>query len=465
MRAHRHRWHGLIDRLLSFHLPVSHGAAVIALIGIGLQLPGALPTRPQAPADDSPPLPVLWISLDDCVPLSGPDTCASQPKLRIDTHDSGGSWPQGLTIELRLGERQITCLGLPCITGLPITDDQGLDITFWAAAPEKQRGPTYSARARMLPIEDPSGRAPDGWYVQILSTQWAGHPLESCSVLWEAFPPLQGLPAWLANPEQPEALATEVQYHFLAARLIAEGAVDAGDCPAGGWLEADVPNACGMQRAAPLLTAWQNQFDPVIIQTAAQAHLPATLLKDLIAQESQFWPGSIPALGEFGLAHLTDDGADNTLLWNRPFYDSFCPSAFPEAYCNRGYAQLSDYGRSVLRAALLDSVNADCNDCTWGVDLARARTSVSLLGETLQAYCSQTARMIFNTAHCSPGKVSSYEDLWKITLASYAAGPGCTSSALKRASADGKELSWENVSGALSDPCTGAVDYVERIGH
>ena len=62
-----------------------------------------------------------------------------------------------------------------------------------------------------------------------------------------------------------------------------------------------------------------------------------------------------------------------------------------------------------------------------------------------------------------PGRVSTYEDMWKLTLVNYNAGSGCLSDAVKFTQLDGQDLTWENVSAHLPVSCQGAVDYVNDI--
>jgi len=43
-------------------------------------------------------------------------------------------------------------------------------------------------------------------------------------------------------------------------------------------------------------------------------HLPAQLLKNLFARQSQFWPGVFRDNPDAGLSQLTENGADPALL-------------------------------------------------------------------------------------------------------------------------------------------------------
>ncbi len=302
-----------------------------------------------------------------------------------------------------------------------------------------------------------------GWYVQVLSTQWRGGPVDACAVAWDTFPPVGGSPFWLTTPDGSDQLASDVMYHYLGSRLILLGAVDVSGCPGGGLTEDAAPSACGAERAGPVVLEWQNQFDEAILDASRSSQIPASLVKAVIAQESQFWPGSIVDRGEYGLGHLTEQGADNTLLWNKEFYNAYCPKVLGNAYCGQGYSHQSEYRSSLLRGSLLASVDADCSDCERGVDLDVAREGIQLLPETLKAYCAQTGRMVANVTREAPGRGTTYVDMWELALASYAAGSGCVADALKAASRKRELISWSSVSNEFSSTCSGAIDYVDHV--
>jgi hypothetical protein len=252
-------------------------------------------------------------------------------------------------------------------------------------------------------------------------------------------------------------------YHFLASELINIGVVDVAACAGGGLTSDGAPNACGAEAARSAVIDWQNRFDEAILEAARQSAVPAFVVKAVIAKESQFWPGSIEGRDEYGLGHLTEQGADNTLLWNKGFYEAYCPAILGETYCGVGYSHQSDYRRAYLRGSLLGAVNADCPDCEWGIDFETAQEGVGVLVETLKAYCFQSGRMISNVTREAPGLGTSFEDLWKLTLASYAAGPGCVADALRIAWKKGELISWSSVANDLPEACSGAREYVDYI--
>src|SRR4030095_8995519 len=87
------------------------------------------------------------------------------------------------------------------------------------------------------------------WYVDVLSDQWAGVPLASCVRDWGILPPIGGPPEWISTPTQSEKLGTDIPYTYLAANLIATGAVDASSCADDGLLPDGGASTCGMEVA------------------------------------------------------------------------------------------------------------------------------------------------------------------------------------------------------------------------
>jgi hypothetical protein len=278
------------------------------------------------------------------------------------------------------------------------------------------------------------------------------------------FPPVGGPPEWLTTPKQSEELSSDIPYTYLATNLIVQGAVDASACTDSGLLpNGGGVNQCGLEKSRPAVIEWQNQFDELILSTAKETAIPARLLKNLFALESQFWPGIYQGATDVGLGQLTEDGADTTLLWNNSFYEQFCPLVYPEDTCGNGYMHLKEDEQKELRRALVGSVNAMCEDCPLGLDLTQADFSVVVFAHTMIANCEQTGQVISNYTGQTPGNVASYEDLWKFTLVNYNAGGGCLAEGITRALGEGLDLTWSNVSPFLLGACSGAIDYVNNI--
>jgi hypothetical protein len=337
-----------------------------------------------------------------------------------------------------------------------------MTLEFWADSSFGDSSQRFTGLIRVIDTGVSPAPGGGGWYVDVLSSQWRGRRLSSCSQTWQAFPPIGGPPAWLSTPDIPELLATEEPYAFLAGRLISAGLVEAGGCPNNGVLANGYADACGLEKALPQVLEWQNQFDARIIEVARETGIPAQLLKNLIAQESQFWPGMFNS-DHLGLGHLTEQGVEPLLLWNPSFFDQFCRLVLEESACERGYLYLEETERALLRGALASQAKADCTTCPTGIDLANANLNIGLLAQTLLANCEQVAQVVFNATDAIPGEVSGYEDLWRFTLANYHAGPGCLSYALYSAADLGDPLEWEGITQYFTPVCQGVESYVNQI--
>jgi hypothetical protein len=405
-----------------------------------------------------------WISLEDCEPVSSSSTniCESTPTLVI-----RGVEPLPnesiVRIEGTYDGRSFHCdeAGI-CKFHIGETAEEGVPVEFWSYSSYGDSSLVYTAQVRARQVDEGD---PDQlyWYVDVLSSQWEGPATATCSDSWGVFPPVGGPPQWLTTPRHSEDLSSDIPYTYLAANLILQGAVDAGACPDGGLAGGGVVNQCGLEAARAAVNDWQDRFDELILSTAEETGVPARLLKNLFARESQFWPGIYQAAGDIGLGQLTENGADTTLFWNRSFFHQFCPLVLEDGACNAGYMHLNDEDRSILRRALVGSVNASCEECPLGLDLTQADFSVGVFAHTMIANCEQAGQVVRNYTGSSPGDTASYEDLWKFTLVNYNAGGGCLAEGLTRALGEGLELTWENVSPFLGGACSGAVDYVNDI--
>lgn len=408
------------------------------------------------------PPPSMLITLDGCIATHPGEPCPTLPKLRLLANEPIPN--EVITwIHLRGPGIQVDCPYDHCAYQLAPTSEEGIELEFWADSTFGGSSEAYSARVRVLPVDMVLGANAGGWYVDVLSDRWWGGTRSSCAEVWDALPTPGGPPAWLRSAQDISELGSDETYALLAGRLITAGAVDVSECPSAGLVAEGVPDACGMAAAEPIVKAWQDRFDQAILAASNQSGVPARLLKRVFAQESQFWPGAYGEALEFGLGRLTDQGADTTLLWNLPFYDAFCPLVLEQRVCERGYAQLAEADRAMLRGALVLQARADCAECDIGVDLTKADVSVMVFAETLQANCEQVGRMVYNTTRETPGKVASYEDLWRLTLASYNGGPGCVSSAMKSAWRRVGTLTWSSLMMELPETCVMAGTYVDAV--
>lgn len=405
----------------------------------------------------------VWVSLDGCTPDPGTNLCNQIPSLLLTAEEPLPN-EQILNVQGTINQQPFYCESPTCILPLTTTPEDGISVEFWADSSYGDSSEVYTAQVRVIDSGVSLTPGGGGWFVDVLSTQWRGARLASCAQTWQAFPPVGGPKAWLSSPEHSELLASDEAYFYLAGRLIAQGAVDASACPTGGLLPNGYADACGLETARDAVESWQNQFDERIFEVAQSTGVPAQLMKNLFAQESQFWPGVFRVPYEFGLGQLTDNGADTILLWDADFYNQFCPLVLNTDACNQGYLHLPAEDQAILRGALASEAKSDCEDCPDGVDLTNADFSVMLFADTLKASCDQVAQIVFNATGNTPGVVSSYIDLWRFTVANYHAGPGCLSYAIHTAWANNRvDLPWDEVADRFTEPCKSAVPYVEAI--
>ena len=404
----------------------------------------------------------VWLSLEGCSAVSrmGTSICETTPVLVLEGREPLPN-EHILGIEGTVDGTPFTC-DPTCRLELQATDADGLSLEFWAWSSYGDSSPLFKAQVRVAQAGEDN---PDdsSWYIDVLSSQWRGVRLASCSAIWDSFPPVGGPPEWLGSPREESELTSDIPYNYLSANLILQGVVDASGCPDGGLLPDGGANACGQEAARGAVAEWQNQFDSLILSTSDQTGVPAQLLKNLFARESQFWPGVFKASADAGLGQLTENGADTTLLWNPSFYAGYCPLVLPLERCSDRYVNLEDDEKQLLRQALVSSVNASCEDCALGIDLSRASFSVDVFAHTLLASCEQTGQVIFNNVSQAPNTVASYEDLWKMTLVNYNAGPGCLSLAVNDAWITEKSIAWDVLSNHFTEVCAPARDYVNDI--
>lgn len=405
-----------------------------------------------------------WIALDDCEPVLSKSTniCETKPVLVI-----SGMEPLPnetiIRIEGTYDGEPFSCADTDtCKFHIPETDEDGVAVEFWSYSSYGDSSSVYSAQVRVK-LADEGDPDQQYWYVDVLSSQWQGQAVATCSDSWGVFPPVGGPPQWLSTPKQSEELSSDIPYTYLAANLILQGAVDASACPDGGLAAGNVVNQCGLEKSRNAVNEWQDQFDELILDTAKETGVPARLIKNLFARESQFWPGIYQVIGDAGLGQLTEYGADTTLFWNRSFFNQFCPLVMETEVCGDGYMHLDEETQIALRHALVASVNATCEACPLGLDLTQADFSVGVFAHTMIANCEQTGQVIYNYTGKTAGEAASYEDLWKLTLVNYNAGGGCLAEAVANAQGRNLEPTWENVSPYLKGACSVAVDYVNDI--
>ncbi|HET9910637.1 MAG TPA: hypothetical protein VFQ13_02045 [Anaerolineales bacterium] len=427
--------------------------------GFYLHLAGTEPAQKEVSTKLPPPS--VQVTLENCDPVytSSTSICDSEPILVLTGTEPLPDY-EIISIEGLYEGQPFICDAI-CRLQLPVTDDDGFVIQFWANSSYGDSSEMFEALVRVA-VTDAGDPDRLFWYADVLSSQWVGVPIASCVEAWGTLPPVGGPPEWLSTPTQSESLGTDISYNYLAAQLIRAGAVDASSCADGGLLADEGASACGIEVAREAVTAWQNQFDSIILNVSKDTGVPAHLLKNLFAVESQFWPGR-SFRNDIGLGQLTEKGADTALMWNPPFFHQFCPLVMDSAECSKGYLHLDEEQQEYIRLALIDYVDSTCENCPLQIDLNRANFSIGVFAHAMLANCEQAGQLVENITGNEAGDAASYEDLWKFTLVNYNAGPGCLGNALDMSYGQDEELTWENLSAHLEPACQGAIPYVNEI--
>jgi hypothetical protein len=421
----------------------------------------------ERPLEIELPVPSVWVSIANCNALAPDPRCTTLPSLVLNAEEPLPN-ETILTVQGAIGGEPFSCMGETCAIPLPPTGMDGITMEFWADSSFGDSTPRYTARVRLIPWGDfmnpeQGSRDEARWYVDILSSQWRDGELATCSETWDVFPPIGGPPEWLRSPETRQELESDVSYYYLAGSLITYGVVDASGCIDGGLQAPNIASPCGVEAARPQLLEWQNRFDDQILHVSQETGVPARLLKNVFARESQIWPGIYTTYKEAGLGQLTSNGADTVLLWNDDLFHQFCPLVLNQAYCEGSFWQLGEPEQAMLRGALVRKVDASCPGCPAGIDLSEADYSVRVFAEGMLANCKQAGQAIYNVTGFSPGQVSSYEDLWRFTLVNYNAGAGCLTNAVARTWAARQPIVWGPVASYLDPACQPAIGYVEDI--
>ncbi len=402
------------------------------------------------------PLPTATLHLQNCLADLPHFRCASPVELHIEGIEP---FPKAAIEKVEVHgphDIQVMCYEGECTVTFPeVEKARQFNLTFRAYSTWGNVTPLYHAQVRITPQDD---GVP---LVDVISAQWEDPGHDACAQAGAVFPDVDGLPAWTRTPDDPAALATDQPYALLAARLIANGVVDASDCPNGGLAEGG-PNPCGMARAREIVTAWQNRFDPYLLETARDIGIPAVLFKRIIAHESQFWPATYPERYEVGFGQLSPQGMDTILLWDKPYFDDLCAQTLAPWVCRQGYLRLDDQAKALLYGAIWVQADLTCSDCPAGIDGERVPESLEMFARLVRSYCYQTSQLIHNLTRQPAGRNVSYTDLWRFTLADYN-GPYCFYEALATTRKAHQPLTWDNVQSHLASSCAGVRNYVESI--
>jgi hypothetical protein len=234
----------------------------------------------------------------------------------------------------------------------------------------------------------------------------------------------------------------------LAGNLIKSGISQAKSCPNNGLDANGSATTCGEKASSAQVLEWQNKYDKQIFLSSEKYHIPARVLKGIIAQESQFWPISDDPY-ELGLGHFTANGADLVLMWNNNYYLSACIPIYGETSCSSGYSNLSADRKVMLRGWIMKQINTE--------------TEIDLLAATLLASANQINQMVKNTTGNEPANLTSYEVMWKMTTGNYYSGSGCIGPALQKINDDALQLTWEQLNAQMDGVCKTSNSYVDKV--
>ena len=441
-----------------------------------LQAASSTPTLTQS---DTAPLPPTLASLP-VIDLTSPPIASSFSLYAFIRAPSGpvarpyviltafASIPRtgSVTISGRLDSQEFICTATPCAVYLQPGPTR---LVFRAVSDTGESSDDVIASVIASQVEN-------GYVVTIESVNLFTLFGDSCSRVW-------GLQSeqevsWDDFVQFPYQLNTRKTLHYLATQLLLTGIVDAKDCPAGGLsLSLDWPTACGLERATPKMIEWQNQYDNYIWLVSRDEGIPPKIMKTLLEVESQFWPGNQRFyVDEVGLGQVNQLGMDVLLRRDPALYQRFCATVLSD--CSRPYLSLEPEQQAMIRGAVVSSMDATCPTCANGIDLAKAKESVLVIGKLLEANCQQvnvimsqasrpdpdadaataTAAVATVAAGGTTGNTT-YEDMWRFTLSAYHSGSSCLQQAMTATRKAHLPFTWENVSQELK--CKGGVDYVD----
>ena len=326
--------------------------------------------------------------------------------------------------------------------------EQDAQITFWATSSFGDESRRHTATLRI------SQNLAD-YNVRVTNRSMFYRYVDAAAKAWQGVY-LGTEPQWTYLPQGPSQLNTNKTLHYLAAKLIVSGLVDASDCPGNGLFDNWAPNGCGIEKARPAVISWQNRFDNLIWNASLEQGIPAKLIKAVIEQETQFWPDKTGTefVDEYGFGQLNEYGADVALRWDKSLYDQVCSATLFD--CPEYYANLPPYFQAMLRGRLLQLVNANCPTCQYGIDLIKAEESINFLAQTIYANARQTGYILEKYE-----AQAQFEDLWRFTMVSYHAGYQCLEDAITRTISHGEPLTWKYVSYHLT--CDSAGPYIDSI--
>ena len=135
------------------------------------------------------PPPTVQVTLENCDPVytSYTSICASDPILVLTGIEPLPDY-QITGIE-GLYEGQPFVCDAVCRLQLPVTDEDGYIIQFWANSSYGDTSEMFDALVRVA-ITDAGDPDRLFWYADVLSSQWRGVPVASCVEAWGTLPPV-----------------------------------------------------------------------------------------------------------------------------------------------------------------------------------------------------------------------------------------------------------------------------------
>ena len=371
--------------------------------------------------------------------------CDQKPEILLIAH---GPDNDGIisSVHIRISTYEAACDGNACQMRLPATDSSGVWFEYWAMDSDGNQSDHFWLKFRVVPAQNSA----TDYYYDVISDAFPEAAAYG-SDIWYMFPSVgEEIPEVLRKVPTSDYLMTKHNYQLLAAKLIKNGRVDSSACPNYGLNLDGMPNGCGEQVTAKMVFDMQNQYDSQLFEEAKKQKVPPRIVKGLIGQESQFWPVSEVAY-EYGLGMITESGADMLLRWNPSYFLNLCMKTFPSDRegCMSGYSAQTDERQSLLRGVVITQVGTE--------------DEIGMLTAVIRASALQVNQIVSNATGNNPSEVSTYEDMWKFTVANYYSGSGCLYNALNQVSLYNLPLTWENVRHYMTGKCELANLYVDRV--
>ena len=142
------------------------------------------------------PTPSVWIDVSGCS-LNPPENfCSQQPKLAFNAEEPLPD-QEIEAIHVVVEGIKVSCPGEKCEVPVKSTPLSGTEVEFWADSTFGDSSEHYTALVRVVETGVSTNPGVDGWYVDVLSSQWLGGPVESCS-LNLGFIPTTGITSFMA---------------------------------------------------------------------------------------------------------------------------------------------------------------------------------------------------------------------------------------------------------------------------